>query len=81
MSADWDDMVHRKVAEYTCLNLNLLCVCLPLNLVACLKFLTCHNVLALEHLDGSLVEIALEYLRTRSLAVKTAALCLLNPFV
>ncbi len=81
VSAYRDDMVHREVAEYACLDLNLLCISLPLHLVASLKLLACHDVLALKHLDVVLVEIALEDLRARSLAVKTATLALLNPLV
>ena len=57
--SDRDDMVHGEVAHDTCLDLNLLCVCLPFHLVAGFEFVllprSCSNILML-----SLVEVTLK---------------------
>ena len=81
MGAHRNDVVHREVAEHAGLDLNLLGVGLPFYLVAGLQLLLRHDVLALEHLYCLLVEVTLKDLRTRGLAVETAFLGLLNPFV
>ena len=74
-------MVHREVAHHASFYLHLLGVCFPFHLVACFKLVFLHHVHRLEHSDALFVEIAVEALRAASLAVETALLSFLFPFV
>ena len=72
VGADGDDVVHGEIAQDTGLNLYGLDVHLPLDLVAGLKLLAVHDLGALEHADGGIVEVVLEDDGARLLDVKTA---------
>ena len=74
-------MVHGQVAHDAGLNLYFFCICLPFNLVACLKLVAAHNVHVLEHLHAAVIEIAFEDDRAALLAVESSAHGLFNPFV
>ena len=72
VGADGDDVVHGEIAKDTGLNLNGLDVHLPLDFVTGFKLLAVHDLGALEHTDGAVVEVVLEDDGARLLDVETA---------
>ena len=74
-------MVECKVAKNASLNLDLLCVSFPLNLVACLKFLLVHNANRLKHLHALCLKVVVEDERAAGFAVKTALSSFFLPFI
>ena len=59
-SSAWDNMVQCKVAKDACLNLNLLSINLPLDLVASLKLNLGENTCLLKHLNNTGLEIRIK---------------------
>ena len=74
-------MVGSHTAHYASLNLNLLCIDFPFNLVACLEFLFGVNAHTLEHCNGFGFCKFGKHFRHRLFGVQTAAFCLNVPLL
>ena len=81
IGSDRDDVVHRKVAKYTCLNLNLLRIGLPFDLIAGFQFLAGHDTEAFEHLNAFSIEVSIENDWAGCLDIETTSGCLGLPFI